>query len=318
VSKRTFPAHIKPATTCALVNRALVEEVLDSVADVLRARRQGAPPDRKGGRSRVASPALLGMRIDTLLRWAARDRLPNHRAQVLGKILGVKRQMLSPALRWLALHGVARQKTPPGSWSIAMPPSRSQIGLKFIPVPEAGLYLRSGHDFLVLTLLHYLAELGIEPGTGKRRGVIPLARWVDPTPLVELGLGRKLMRSSLRRLEAAGFISTADGDVQLTPKVAADRMAKRRGGENVWTLMRTPKKVTIATFARLRGEQVPAPLSPQCESSSSRGEAGPPLPAPVLVQEVPRSVSGSSFKPLCSGSGEEEIALSEPEDARTA
>jgi hypothetical protein len=291
---------LKATQLTALVYVPFLEAARDAAAWTTIMRREGAPPERKGNRARTSSVVLLALQIDALLRWAGRVGRPHHRPALIWKMLGVSRQMLSEAVKWLAERGVARGKGSFARWSIKVPCVKSEIGKDFVPIPEAAIYIRP-FDFLVLALLHHFAECLVVPGKDKRIHIISITRYVpDAEEYLRHWYGKKAVRAALRRLAEGKFINMDDG-VKLTPVEAIEHMRKRRGGADIWALVKAGKKPTKATFVQLRGEWKPTFTTgsmASAASSSSAGEVGAAPPVPAQSSKPPSSKSLSTFKPL--------------------
>lgn len=236
-----------------LVSRVILDAVLKEVeASAARRRdRTGAPQ-----RTRGASDALLALKIDTTLRHQSRRFRAFSRTAYLWKTLGVTRQRLSTAARWLAAQGVVRKPGRRGEWTVSLPETHAEIGEVYIPVPEAGLRILTPSDFFVLALLHWIGEqinaLKI------RRKVIPI-RISIPRSLqagLAITIGRSRYKAALRRLAAEHFVELLDsGSVLLTPNKAQLTLEAVRGAKSSFALMRSPVGATTASFAALRGEE---------------------------------------------------------------
>jgi hypothetical protein len=236
-----------------LVSRAILDAVLKEVEASAARRREGAGAPQ---RTRSASDALLALKIDTTLRDQSRRFRAFSRTAYLWKALGVTRQRLSTAARWLAAQGVIRKPGRRGEWTVSLPETHGEIGEVYIPVPEAGLRILTPSDFFVLALLH---------GIGEQINVLKIRRKVIPIRIsiprslqagLAITIGRGRYRAALRRLAAEHFVELLDsGSVLLTPNKAQQALEAVRGTKSSFALMRSPVGATAASFAALRGEE---------------------------------------------------------------
>lgn len=236
-----------------LVSRVILDAVLKEVeASAARRRDQAGATQRTRG----ASDALLALKIDTTLRVQSKRFRAFSRTAYLWKTLGVTRQRLSTAARWLAAQGVIRKPGRRGEWTVSLPETHAEIGEVYIPVPEAGLRILEPSDFFVLALLHGIGE---QINTLKiRRKIIPIrisiSRSLQAALAITIGRGR--YRAALRRLAAEHFVELLDsGSVLLTPNEAQLALEAVRGTKSSFALMRSPVGATAASFAALRGEE---------------------------------------------------------------
>jgi hypothetical protein len=229
------PAFCPPPTT-ALVSRQLLLEV-SAILDASTARRRAALASRpaRGAtpapsaadastqdrtkderpRPRVAADALLGLQLDTALRFMDRGKGAFAGPEYLTKKLKVSSTRLHAAAKWLAARGVSRTTPTPSDgrrhWQVAKPITETEATCDYVPVPSAAVFELKPLDFFALATLHDLHELAYG-GDAKdyRRELLPRTGYMNmpmATILSVMRMGPKRATACLLRLEAKRYFS---------------------------------------------------------------------------------------------------------------
>lgn len=247
----------------AAVSRAVLIEARDAVlASYGRrvvAQKGAAPAERPGDRGSRSSDALLGLKIDTLLRYLSRSRPAYAKRGYIAKVLARSTRQVGYGAEWLeAKFGVTRLPGERGGWTVKVPGDERELREGYIALPEAALFNLSAFDFFVLALLHEWAEercRKVAPEEDRRRTWIPLRFRLDGSRADVagcIGVSGRRAAGSFTRLAARRFIMLDPFTV--TPDEGQAAIEKARAGDDVFDLLRNPRRSTRATFGRLRGE----------------------------------------------------------------
>ncbi len=234
----------------------LFEYICAGYSERLVSRKAGPfwePSERRAPRE---SLALLGLRVDTALRYFSVAGPCFLKPKTVADMFGLPRQRWKLVQDWLAAKGIARAIGDRGRWSVQLPTSDKlpELVTAFIPVPAAAVFcVQKSFDFYFLAWMHYQAEDLLRDGIAKgylidkRRSVIPLCGeiWDGKLGLGDLcGCGYARARSAFRRLDALGFLDAKT--MRLTPM---------EGHKRAWHGRSAFDMLKNRAFGAMRGER---------------------------------------------------------------
>ncbi len=271
----------------ALVSLALLNVLLDYIragyVERVNSRHCGPLSEPWERRTSRESLALLGLRVDTALRYFSVAGPCFLKPKTVAEMFGLPRQRWKLVQDWLAAKGIERAIGDRGRWSVQLPTSNKlpELLTAFVPVPAAAVFcVRKSFDFYFLSRLYEAAEEEqrhfIAKGyiTEKRRSVIPLCCEVWDGKLglgSATGCGYARARSALRRLDALGFLDAIA--MRFTPLV---------GHKRAWHGRRAFDMLRSRDFRALRGETGRAMVGGQQASAEA---ASGPGDAPLAIAE---------------------------------